>query len=138
MKKIGQLLLIVLSIFMLAGCGKNTTYRTITYDKYKDMVANKESFILIVGAANCSYCAMYSQYMNAVIKDYNVEVNYLDISKMSEKELGEFTSVINYGGATPTTVYIVDGEEKNTYNRINGAKDYDYIVDSFRKNGYIK
>lgn len=138
MKKIGQLLLVLLGVFMLTGCGKLTTYRSISYNKYKEMIENKESFILFIGSSTCSACALYEKYLNAVITDYHVEVNYLDVTTLSDEEYSDFTSVINYGESTPTTVFIKDGQEKNTYNRIKGAQDYDAIVESFKQNGYIK
>ncbi len=138
MKRVGQLLLVLLGVLMLTGCGKLTTYRTIDYNKYKAMVDNKESFILFIGSDSCSACATYKQYLDAVITKYNVEVNYLNVAALTKDQASEFNAAINYGGSTPTTVYIVKGEEKNIYDRIKGAQDYDGIIESFRQNGYIK
>ena len=36
------------------------------------------------------------------------------------------------------TVFIKNGSEENSYNRIRGDQDHDVIVSMFKKNGYIK
>ena len=111
--------------------------KEIDYDAYKEMINNKESFILFIGSDECSHCADYEITLNRVIKKYNVEVNYLNLLDMSDEQLNEFKSQISFTG-TPTTIFIKNGEEDSHYNRIVGAVDYDEVVKKFEDNGYIE
>ena len=135
MKKVLISILIILP-FLLSGC-KTTTYTEINYDLYKQLMKNKESFILFIGSDECTHCDDYKVTLNSVIKKYNVEVKYLNLLSLSDKEYNEFTSQISFSG-TPTTIFIENGEEKSHYNRIVGAANYDEIVEKFKQNGYIE
>lgn len=132
MKKI---IIVLVSCLFLFGCNTNK-YKEINYDEYIEMVNNKEDFILFIGSADCSHCDTFKDTLNLVLKDYKVTVNYIDISKLSEQQSKTFDAKISYKG-TPTTVFIEDGKEKSVYNRISGAKSYNYIVEKFKINDYI-
>lgn len=136
MKKV--LLFLVGVIIFITGCsGKLTTYSELSYEKLNDMIEAKEDFILYIGSSECSHCSSYSIALNKVIEKYQVKVYYINIIKLSDEEIKELKKKFNYSG-TPTTVFVVDGEEKSIYNRINGNQPYDKIVESFKKNNYIK
>ena len=101
------------------------------------MIENKEDFILCMGSGTCSACGAYEITFNDIIKEYNVDVKYIDISKLSDEEEGSLTSKFPISG-TPTTVFITDGEEEDTHNRIDGNARNSKIVEKFKENGYIK
>ncbi|MDD2377536.1 MAG: thioredoxin family protein [Bacilli bacterium] len=110
--------------------------KNITFEEYNNLINNKEDFILIIGKEECSYCKDYLETLNVVIKNYDVTFNYLDTSLLSideQKKLNKYRI-----GGTPTTIFIVDGEEKTIHNRIDGTADYDYIVNRLISTGYIK
>ena len=139
MKKILLTLTIFITSIFLIGCGGRTTYDTISYDKLMTMLKEKESFILFIGSDTCSHCTVYKKTLERVIKEYNVDVKYIDISELDKEQDEKLTSTINFTG-TPTTVFILDGKENNEtgVNRIKGAKSYSEVVEKFKKNGYIK
>lgn len=139
MKKIFLVLIVALStILMVSGCNKKiTTYEEINYSDFKNKIENKESFVLFVGSSTCSACDKYKVTLDKFIKDYQVQIYYIDISKMNSDQMSEFMTVINFS-STPTTVFITDGVEKTVYNRIVGALSYSKIVSKFEKAGYIK
>ena len=130
---------VCLSLVVTVGCKKKlTTYTEITYDEFKQMIENKESFPLFVGSSQCSHCDDYKITLNEFIKDYQVKVYYIDIVKMEKEQYNEFLTYVNFGGSTPTTVFITDGVEKTVYNRIVGALSYSKIESKFENAGYIK
>lgn len=135
MKKI--IILSLMCIFLLTGCGKLKTYQEISFNEYNKMIEEKQSFILFIGSETCSACAVYKEYLNEVIKDYQVEVKYIDLDKVTEDEYNKMKARHFFTG-TPTTIFITDGEEKSIYNRIDGSKEYSKIVEKFKENGYIK
>lgn len=134
MKKI--LILILVPLLLICGCSKKT-YTEISYDDFKQKIDNKESFILFIGAESCAHCATYKPTLNSVINKYNVDVYYIDIDKLSSKESSYLNNAVPFTG-TPTTVFIKNGKEESTYNRIVGDMDFEYIVEKFKKNGYIE
>lgn len=137
MKKIILTILISISALIITGCGGPTTYDEIDYTKLKDMLNQKQDLILFIGSETCSACASYKPTLNKVIKKYKVDVKYLDISKLSEKESSELQSKFPFTG-TPTTIFVKKGKEEKTYNRIDGNQRYSKIVEKFKSNGYIK
>lgn len=139
MKNIKYLLSIclILGLFCITGC-KKKTYIEIKYDEFKQKIENKESFPLFIGSSQCSHCDDYKVTLNELIKEYGVKIYYIDIAKMEKEDYYEFLTYVNFGGSTPTTVFIKDGVEETVYNRINGALSYSKVEKKFEKAGYIK
>ena len=134
--KVKKIIILIITIFMVTGCG-NKTYHEISYDELDQMLEEKDDFILFIGSSTCSACASYSVTLNGVIEDYGTDVKYIDISKLSKAEESRLVSLFPIDG-TPTTVFIEDGEEKSTFNRIEGAAKRSKITDKFQENNYIK
>lgn len=130
------LVLILFMVIFISGCGKRTTYDEISYNEFKKLVENKESFPLVIGSSTCSACSMFRPTMEAFIKKYNIDVKYIDISKLSEDENGEFSSNIGFK-STPTTVFFVDGKQTSVYDRIVGSETMTSVVESYKRMGYI-
>lgn len=136
MKKILMVITLLLFGISLTGCKKYTTYTELTYTELQEKMDNKETFVVVLGSSTCSACALYKTTMEKVIKDYQVEIFYLDIAKLSGDDDSKFESKFVISG-TPTTVFIEEGVEKSTYNRINGAASYTAVVKNLKKHGYI-
>ena len=133
MKKI----LLVILILFISGCGVLKTYDEISYKKLNNMLDKKESFILFIGSSTCSACSSYKITLNKVVKRYGVDIKYIDLSKLSSKEKGDVTARFPISG-TPATIFVVFGEEKDTYNRIDGNVRYSKIIEKLKENGYVK
>ncbi len=132
MKKI----LLVLIIFVVA-CTTIKTYDEISYKKLSQMLNKKESFILFIGSSDCPACDSYRGTLNEVIAKYNVDIKYIDLAKLSDKDESELTSRFPITG-TPTTIFVKKGKENDTYNRIDGNVKYSKIVSKLKENNYIK
>ena len=131
MKKI----LICLIAILLVGCG-NPKYTEIGYEQLKTKLDNKDTFVLLLGSDTCSACASYETTMNKVMKDTKIEIFYVNLHLLSEEDYSKIYSkfVVN---STPTTIFIKDGKETTTYDRIVGAADYKTVVDKLKSLGYI-
>ena len=137
MKKFFLIVLMVMCIF-ITGCGKKklTTYHEISYDDYKKMIENKESFPLVVGSSICSHCAMFKPTMELFISKNQVDVKYIDLSKLSEDDYNSFTSLVGIK-STPTTIFIENGVQLSTEYRIVGSLSYNEVLVMYKKMGYI-
>ena len=134
MKKYLLVVLAVLALF-LTGCGKKT-YTSLNYVEYLEKLDNKETFPLVIGSDTCSACKLFKGTMESFITEYQVEVYYIDISKLSEDEYNALKSQTSFDG-TPTTVFIKDGALTSYYNRIDGAESYSKVVETYKNNNYI-
>lgn len=123
-------------MFMLCGCSK-TTYDEISYSELNKMIDEKKDFILFIGSSSCSACAAYEITLNDIIEEYNVDVKYIDLSKLSKEDESALVSEFPISG-TPATIFITNGDEEDTHNRIDGNQKKSKIIEKLEENGYIK
>lgn len=142
MKKMLIIFIGIITLFTV-GCGHGSIDE-ITFEDYKQMVEDKESFILFIGSHNCSHCTEFKITLEDVIKKYNVHFKYLDIANLTTEENKDLSSDIIFSG-TPTTVFIENGKD-NSCNiftcdgskRIDGALNYDKVIEILKNMKYIK
>lgn len=137
MKKRVLLFLTVFTFFITACGNKLKTYEEINYDTLINMVEEKQSFVLFIGSTECTHCDSYKSTLEEVIKKYQVRIYYVDISKLSKEENSKLKAIANFTG-TPTTVFIENGMETSMYDRIDGNRPMDKVVEKLKKKGYIK
>lgn len=137
MKKMLCLIMIVF-VLTLSGCGKQklTTYHEIDYAEYTSLMENKETFPLVIGSSTCSACALFKGTMESFISKHQIDVRYIDISKLSEDEYKLLMSEINFK-STPTTIFVEEGKHTSIYQRIVGAESMSNVVNAYTKMGYI-
>lgn len=131
--------IIVCALFLVifSGCGnKITTYDEIDYGEYSNMIENSEDFILYIGSASCSHCLEFKPTLERIIKEYQIDVKYIDISLLTEKEYAVLKNKTKFQG-TPTVVFVEDGIVQ-TSPKVVGALSYTKTVDIFEESGYIK
>ena len=109
----------------------------LSYKELKSKLNKKESFILVITRTDCSHCAVYKPKLKEILKDNNIIAYEIASDKLSTKEKAEFNDIANISG-TPTTIFIVDGEEATTTNRIIGDVTTEKIINKLKSQGYIK
>ena len=141
MKKI-LIITLIISMLFITGCEKEnqesdySNIKLLNIESLKKKIDDKDSFILIVSKDDCSHCISYLPVANKVGKEYNI--TFYDISEtgLSTEELTYLRNIANISG-TPTTIFIEDGVEKNTTNRLVGdTKEY-RIIEKLKAMGYI-
>lgn len=106
------------------------------YDEIIDKIENDESFVLLLSQTTCSHCAQYKPKLKDVANEYKLEVYYVEVDLLTEKEYDELKSYVNFS-STPVTVFIKDGEEETAATRINGDASKDKIIRKLQSNGFI-
>ncbi len=109
----------------------------LNYEELMEKIDNKESFILLFSQTTCSHCEQYRPTLKKVLVEYDLYAYEIATDLLSKEENAKLKDVANVTG-TPTTVFIVNGEEKNTANRLVGAAKENKIVSRFEALGYIK
>jgi len=125
-------LLILLLLFVNNGKGNLIE---LSYNDIKEKIENKENFVLCVSRTTCSHCADYKPKLKEVAKENNINIYYIDVDKYDEEE---FSNLISFDGSTPTTIFIKNGEEETTSNRINGDVSKSKIIEKLKSNGFIE
>lgn len=138
MKKLYYLIM-VLFVFFFVGCGSKelTTYDEINYQEYVNLMENDETFSLVIGSSTCSACALYKSTMERFINKYQINVRYIDLTKLSEEEYNLLRTEINFS-STPTTIFVEKGNHTSVYDRLVGSANFSNVVSAYTKKGYIK
>lgn len=132
-----KILFVAIALMFAPGCGnKVTTYKQIDYNTYTSLKNAKESYILYLGSSSCSHCQNFKPVLESIIKDYQLDISYIDISTLTEKEYAVVQNDTKLQG-TPTIVFIEDGVVK-TSPKIVGEVGYNTALNSFKESGYIK
>jgi len=136
MKKILMIITLLFSTLCLTGCGKYKTYTELSFSEFQTKLENKDSFVVVMGSSTCSACAMYKVTMEEVIKQNQVEIFYLGLDTLSKEEYSQIYSkfVVEM---TPTTIFIKDGKETSTYDRIVGTASATEVIKNLKKHGIM-
>jgi predicted bacteriocin transport accessory protein len=104
----------------------------ITSAQLEEKLEAEETFVLFVGSQDCAHCKQFYKTINRYIKDHpDTEIFYFDTNDSTDLGRGKMTIEIEQrliaeiesdrgitSLATPTTIYIEDGEFKDA---IQGA-----------------
>ncbi len=132
-------ILLCLTIFLLlTGCTSNKetkSYIEIDYTEYQQKLENKEKFALYIGSAACNHCQDLKPILEKVITNYDLEIYYIDLSKLDRTQYNDVWNTSNLTG-TPTIVFVSEGNIK-LFPRIVGAVSESVLVDKLKVAGYI-
>ncbi len=133
------LIAIGISLFLIFN-PRLKTYKSIDYTQLQELIDSGDKFILFIGSESCSHCTIFKVTVNEVVSDYNIVVNYIDISKLSDEEYAYLNSHLSFSG-TPTTVFIDSGDdavENRVMTKIRGSKSYSEFTSELLKYGFIE
>jgi len=118
----------------------------IDYSQYKELIAKEGTYVVTIGQTGCSHCIATKPVLNTIAKDYNIEMNYLNLTNMTESEKNDFYSTltdIEYNEesfvskgsiGTPLTLIIQNGK---VVSYINGEKPTSQYITKLKKVGLI-
>lgn len=124
---------------------KNITF--IDYSKYEKLIGKNDLSIIVIGQTTCSHCIAIKPALNEVAGDYNLTINYLNMTELTDDEKQSFydsLDKIEYNDpdylkdgsfGTPLILVIKD---KKVLNYISGERTISQLVKEFRKIGLIE
>lgn len=133
-----SLIILLLIVGILLFYNNNTGLHKINFDKLNSLLENEETFALCISRTTCSHCENYKPKLDNFAKKYGLKVYYIDIDKESDENQKKFKEIITFNDETPATIFIKNGIEITTANRIYGDVSENKIVEKFRTNGFIK
>ena len=137
---IGIFIILLLGLILFFSLNKeNSKLIPITGDELLEKIEQKETFILVFTQEGCSHCKEYTPILNRVLNNYDITIYDLNLTELrKDKELYNKVSAIFNIPGTPTTIFINDGEEKTTINRLVGSSNYKDLVEKFKDRGFIE
>ena len=113
----------------------------VTYEKYEELVKKDELSVVVIGQTTCIHCIETKPVLNHIAEEYNVKINYLNLTNMTKDEQNNLTNSlkeIGYTNAenlgTPLTLIVQNNKLVST---IEGENPTSYYIRSFRKVGLI-
>lgn len=134
--KVKKLIICFLALFLIVGCTKKANIEITSYEDVIKKLDNDESFVFaLINDKDESYKS-FNNNLKKIVKDYNINIIYLNINKLSSEQIDKIKLVINYS-STPTLAFINNGIEENSNNRIIGDISVDRMIEIFKTAGYI-
>lgn len=118
----------------------------IDYDEYDELINDLGTHIIVIGQTTCSHCIAFKPALNSVAEDYDLTINYLNITEISENEYNNFSESLNtieYNDpdfvesgsfGTPLTLIVKNGKVTRY---ISGQRTKSQLVKEFKKTGLI-
>lgn len=132
MKKYVYLLLLV-GILSLTTIGCTRSRLTeISYNDYKKLLEDKETFVLEVMKNDCTACKGIKPKLKKISDHYNIEIRYIDLSKLTDEQIDSLGVA-----ATPTIIFYTKGEEETTTARVEGNVSEKKIIEKFKASNFI-
>ena len=109
----------------------------LSFDDLNDKLNNKDTFILVITQTNCSHCKEYKPNLKKVLADYDIYAYEIEQDTLTSEERKKLDKIIEISG-TPTTVFIINGVEQTSTNRLIGPADETKLINRFKAMGYIE
>lgn len=118
----------------------------IDYNDYSEIIKDDDIEVVVIGQTTCSHCIAYKPTLNKVAGEYDVTINYLDLTKMTEEEYNNFSQSLKDIGynapefledgsfGTPLTLIIKNGK---VFDYISGQRTKSQLVRELTKSGLI-
>lgn len=110
----------------------------LSYQDLQNKIEKKEDFILLVSQSTCSHCATFKPKLIEITKEYGIDIYYIDYDKEDEETIDQFLDEYHLSGATPTTIFIKNGQQESLLNRIEGDLSKEKVLDKLKKLGFIE
>lgn len=113
----------------------NAGFNEITYSEYAEKVEAKTPFIVVIVKDGCGYCDAYKPIVKEVAEEYNIPVNYINLSNATEEEYTNLSTSNSYlkknRWGTPTTLFMYGSDVVDS---IGGYVEKDTFVSFIEKN----
>lgn len=110
---------------------------TISSNKFKTMVQEKEKNVIFIATDSCKYCDNVKSILSQIAKTENVEIYYLDATKEKD-EVSNIIVDLGYDEGMTVTPFVLIVENNKYIDSIIGLADKDLYMNKFIEYGVIK
>lgn len=110
-------------------------FNEIGYSDYLNKIESNEPFLVVIVKDGCGYCEMYEPILEKVAGEYNLPINYINLTNISEDEYNDLAKSNSYlkknQWGTPTTLFMVGD---TVVDSIGGYVDKDKFLEFVNDN----
>ena len=88
--------------------GEYANIHKIDYKTFNEMIANKETFVIVISQTSCSHCIAYKPIFDETLREHNIKGYELDLQVANKTDLEDFLETYPVEG-TPTTMIFTKG-----------------------------
>lgn len=108
----------------------------ISYTDLETMIKNHDKKIVMLGTEYCGWCLYQKPVLRKIVKDYDVEINYLNLGNLSSEESSKLSNLhedlASFG--TPTFIVLEEGEVTVVD---SGARGTSAMIEFLKTNGFM-
>ena len=119
----------------------------VNFDEYSDLISDGKEHVFVIGQTTCSHCIAIKPALNSVAKDYDLTINYLNLTDMTDSEKEGFyesltelkysdPDYLESGSIGTPLVYVVRDGEITGY--FSGERSKSQLVKEFKKMDLIE
>lgn len=109
----------------------------INVDKYLEYYAGNENKIVLIARPTCHYCQIAEPILQKIIKEKNIEINYLNTDEFSgddQEKLVNSDKAFKNGFGTPFLMIV---SNNSIVDSVDGVTDTAHYIGFFKKNNFI-
>lgn len=112
----------------------------IDYERFMTLYSGSTPSIVVLVQTNCGYCNMYKPIIDEIAYDEDINIYYLDITKLTNSEYNQLINSIDFfkthsDWGTPTTLIV---KNSSTIDYLEGYSSEDTTLKFYRENSIIK
>lgn len=112
----------------------------IDYNSLIRLYKSSTNTVIVIGKNNCMYCDMYKPIIDDIAYYNDIDIYYLDINNMTDKEYNSMINTIDYFKenemwGTPTTLIV---RNSKTVGYLSGYKDSKSTLNFFKRYSIIE
>ena len=105
--------------------------------KYTDLVNSKETEIIYLGRAGCSYCQQFTPIMNEMKEEYGIDYTYIDTDELSQSNLSDLLKMLNVDETQFGTPHLSIVKEGKVLGTQMGYTDKEGLFNFYKENGIL-
>lgn len=112
----------------------------VDFDRFMVLYRRSTPSVVVLVQTTCGYCNMYKPIIDEIAYDENINIYYLDITKLTNSEYNQLINNVDFfeentSWGTPTTLIVKDS---STIDYLAGYTNSDTTLRFYRKNSIIK
>ena len=111
----------------------------VDYSEYTNLIGSNEKQIIVIGQSGCSACSSAKPHLYELAYEYEVKINYLNVSVLDEESSETFQTSLDFyeknGISTPTMLIV---SNKEVVDSLVGSVDTEKYVEFLTENGFIE
>ena len=114
-------------------------FNEITYSEYEEKLNTEAPFVVVIVQDGCGYCQAYEPIVEEVANEYNLPINYINLTNLTIEERNALSTSNLYlkknQWGTPTTLFMYG---KTVVDYIGQYVDKDKFVEFVEKNFVVE